>query len=486
MIVRLALRSLLSRPLRSAVLAGGFGLGVSVMASLLGVGEVILEQASSPSLQGGGDIIIAGATGKVSSARFIISSAMASPPLEGRVEAASPTSRAMVYLRRDGRVVRIRAQGGIPSLERMLEDAETAGIDSWTDAPGDAAWASPDHASVLRAMDRFHPIPDVPAREDSWAEWMYFKGSAGRTSFYLTFMVGPRVASGKRIVGVRLQLQRDGDVASYADALEIDEEELLATAPELSIGDTRVRLEGLRYHIDIDLPETPRGAPQAGLGVPRGSRGSNVRGRIVIEGIPGRSLPPITIHGARGWRSGYVIPVMSGRLDAVLSVDGERIVLESETAYHDHNWGHWEDVSWRWGHVQSGGLSFVYGRVFPPADAADADRMTGFLAAYGPNGPLGYSTSVSIEETDEGEAGGPQRIRVRGRSESLELTMEIEVRNAITTRVARDTVGSARDFFQLRAMYRVTGHAGGESIDFTAPGAAETFRGPRIDDPLPR
>ncbi len=48
MIVTLALRSLLSRPVRSAVLAGGFGLGVSVMAALLGIGGVILEQARAP------------------------------------------------------------------------------------------------------------------------------------------------------------------------------------------------------------------------------------------------------------------------------------------------------------------------------------------------------------------------------------------------------------------------------------------------------
>ena len=48
MIIRLAVRSLATRPLRSAVLATGFGLGIGVMASLLGVGEVILEQARSP------------------------------------------------------------------------------------------------------------------------------------------------------------------------------------------------------------------------------------------------------------------------------------------------------------------------------------------------------------------------------------------------------------------------------------------------------
>jgi hypothetical protein len=58
MIVTLALRSLRSRPVRSAVLAGGFGLGVSVMAALLGIGGVILEQARAPQLLGGGDVVI--------------------------------------------------------------------------------------------------------------------------------------------------------------------------------------------------------------------------------------------------------------------------------------------------------------------------------------------------------------------------------------------------------------------------------------------
>jgi len=44
MIIRLAIRSLAVRPVRTFVLACGFGLGIAVMAALLGVGEVILEQ----------------------------------------------------------------------------------------------------------------------------------------------------------------------------------------------------------------------------------------------------------------------------------------------------------------------------------------------------------------------------------------------------------------------------------------------------------
>ena len=58
MIGRLALRSLTAHPVRSAVLASGFGVGVSVMAILLGVADVVLTQARSSDLVGGGDVVI--------------------------------------------------------------------------------------------------------------------------------------------------------------------------------------------------------------------------------------------------------------------------------------------------------------------------------------------------------------------------------------------------------------------------------------------
>ena len=57
-ISRLALRSLTAHPVRSAVLSVGFGAGVAVMAILLGVAEIVLQQAQSPALVGGGDVVI--------------------------------------------------------------------------------------------------------------------------------------------------------------------------------------------------------------------------------------------------------------------------------------------------------------------------------------------------------------------------------------------------------------------------------------------
>jgi len=476
MILRLALRSLLTHPIRTLVLACGFGLGVGVMAMLLGVGEVILDQARSPDLQGAGDVILASSTGELPSARWILASGLQTGALQGRVAAASPSRRGTLYLIKDGHTLPIRARGGIPSLERAVRDPETAAIDAWADTASDAPWSSPDAGAALMTLDRFHPIPDVPERTDSWAEWLYFNGRAGDNRFYLTFMVGsvPRGAHEPsttghrrtRDAGVRLQLDVAGERVSYSQRQHIDEAEVLRSAPNLTIGSSRVQLEGMRYHISLDLPAESTS----------GRASSRITGDLYIDATPGRALPPLTIRGAGGWLSGYVVPVMSGRLSGQLIVHGTPIVFDDGTGYHDHNWGFWKDVSWRWGQVQHGDLSFVYGRIRPPSDAADPERIPGFLAAIGPNGPIGYATNVRIDETNDPETGHPNKIVISGRSRTLNLAMELSVDSAIVTRTGPDSFGGGSDFLQLRAQYRVRGRAGDRSIDFTAPGSAETFR----------
>ena len=464
MILRLAVRSLFTHPVRTLVLACGFGLGVGVMAMLLGVGEVILDQARSPVLSGAGDVIIASNAGRLPSARWILSSGLRQAGLEGRVRVASPSQRATLYLVRNGGTVPIRAHGGIPSLEREVGDGETAGVSAWTDATSDAAWASPDPAAALMVLDRFHPIPDVPSRAESWAEWLYFNGREGDTRFYLTFMVAARRGEGSRDAGVRLQFEQAGTRASYSERHEVNEADILKDAPNLTIGTSRVRLEGLRYHITFDLP-----AESPGTG--------RVTGDIFIDALPGRALPPLTIHGAGGWVSGYVVPVMSGRLNGTLTVDRQPITFHDGTGYHDHNWGFWKDVSWRWGQVQHGDLSLVYGRIHPPADAGDAERIPGFLAAIGPDGPVGYASNVTIEETNEDDTGRPRGIRVTGRGSSLDVTMELTIDSTVVTQTRTGFLGGGLDFLQMRANYRVRGRAGDREVDFTAPGSAETFRG---------
>jgi hypothetical protein len=167
---------------------------------------------------------------------------------------------------------------------------------------------------------------------------------------------------------------------------------------------------------------------------------------------------------------------MSGRLEGALDVGGERVLFDGGSGYHDHNWGFWQGVSWQWGQVQQGDVSLIYGRVLPPRDAADPERIPGFIGALGPDGPLGYATNVTIaEENDSG--GEPRTITVAGRSPLLDVHLRFDVGSVVQTRMAQGPLANGVNFLQMRGQYTVTGQAGETMLNFKAPGSAETFRG---------
>jgi hypothetical protein len=457
MILRLALRSLATRPLRTAVLAVGFGLGIAVMAALLGVGEVILEQAHSPALQGGGDLVLSSGVGPIESARFVLSDVLQSARFAPRIAAASPARRATLYLITNGTGQAVAVHGGVPSLERAVGDPEIESQPSWLDAPDDEGWKHPPAGEVLRAMDRFHHVPEHvdPAMRPSWAEWLYFNGRTadGRSRFYLTFLSGGPVPAtpGERPVFVRLQIDRDGKTTNYSAASTVDDAELLAHAPDIDVGGNRVRLESGKYHITLAF--------------------GTEHGDLWLDPAPGRSVPPNAIHGARGWLSGYVVPVLSGTLRGAIG----DLSLDGASGYHDHNWGFWQGVRWQWGQVTGPDVSIIYGRVFPPADVADADRIPGFLGVLGSDGPIAFSTDVSIAEHDEG--GSVKSITVRAQNRQMDLVLDIDVAEATQTRtpLTRGPAGSM-NFLQLSGVYNVSGNAAGRELHFSARGSAETFR----------
>jgi hypothetical protein len=455
MMFRVAWRSLMTRPVRAVVLAAGFGFGIAVMAELLGVGQVILEQAHAPALGGGGDLVIYGPFGSVPSARFLMSSVLGGPDLARRLTAVSPSRQARVFMMTPKGPIALSATGGIPSLEKRLPDPEVSSVASWTDAPGDDRWAHPDPGELLRAMDRFHAVPDVAARAASWAEWLYFNGRTrdGRMRLYLTFLVGPRAqTAGKRRAGVRLQLERDGRSNNYSVQGEVDEASTLRQAPDLDIAGNRVRLDGLTYRLSLAMP--------------------GLSGEIALEARPGRSLPPASIRGAGGWVSGYVVPVLAGTMRGTLHAGPELLPLDEAAGYHDHNWGFWEGVSWQWGQVAHDDVSVVYGRVFPPADVADPARVSGFLAVLGPDGPLGFSTNVAI-----GDAGA-DHVTVHATGKGLELQLNLATDETVRTGMAMPALpgGTPLDFLQLGGMFHVKGMISGRQIEFTARGSAETFK----------
>lgn len=468
MIVRVALRSLTSRPWRTAVLACGFGLGIAVMASLLGIGEVILEQSLSPQLKGGGDVQIVGTHGPVRNARFIMHRLRTDPQFAPAVAAISPVLRRPLYLVSEQGTRRVDARGGIPDSEKALGDYETGAIEAWRDLPQDRAWTNPGDADLLRSMDRFHAIPEGTAWTDSWAEWLYFNGTTATHSFYLTFLVGAHTlgADGNptpdRTSGVRLQLETPTGRRSFSATARINTADLLRTAPDLRIGNNTVQLmEDGRYRIRLELREDRVESRGKAL----------LTAELILSSDHGANggMPPYVVHGSDGWLSGYVVPVLSGHVRGHLALDDLIVEFDDAVGYHDHNWGFWRDVRWQWGQVKHDDLSIVYGRISPPAEVADPTRLPGFLAIVKPDGTTRFAGGIRIEETEGRD--GPETIRVLADGPDLDLELLLTIVETI-----RGDHGGI-DFLQMQADYEVQGRAGGQVIQFQARGAAESWRG---------
>ena len=458
MIGRLAFRSLTAHPVRSAVLAAGFGVGVAVMAILLGVAAIVLEQAQSPALVGGGDVNIR--LSLAVPARIVLSGTLQSDALRPRVRAAAASHTTDLFLLHNGKATRVAARGGIPSVEKELGDPEVAGMEAWRDTREDSAWTRQSPETVLRQIDRFHGVPDVPEWSDSWAEWLYFNGRSSDARFYLTFMTGPRTKSGNRVAGVRLQLERDGKMQSYSANTEATDAEL-ANTPDLTIGNNSVRLDGLRLsdssrsdrHIGPARGWRPHasGLSRATRPADRNHRRPRLADGLRRPGDVGRSgwiadrCPTTRCR----WLAGPAITITTGDSGRVCRGSGDR---RSRVI-----------------------CPVIYGRVFPPPEAADPERIPGFVGALGPDGPLGYSTDVRITETND-DKGQPRSIAVRARSSSLTLDLRFDVASMVTSRM-QGALANGVNFLQMRGQYTVSGEAGTRKITFTAPGAAETFRG---------
>ena len=208
-----------------------------------------------------------------------------------------------------------------------------------------------------------------------------------------------------------------------------------------------MRLEGQAYRIAVDLaPEVP---------------GPRASAEIVVHAKAGRSLAPIVIRGAGGWVSGYTVPVMSGALEGSIRIGRERVDLSGGTGYHDHNWGFWDGVRWQWGQMQSEDVSFVYGRVHPPADAADESRLPGFSQPSVLTGRSDTPPTSSIEETNDPSTERPRRI-VSARSQRGPRADDGPGDRSAdsATKMGKGLFGGGLDFLQLRATYCRVGKRG--------------------------
>ena len=206
MIGRLALRSLTAHPVRSAVLAAGFGVGVAVMAILLGVAEIVLSRRSRRRSSAAATCVIR--LSPPVPARLLLSGTLQADALRPRMRVAAPSHTTDLYLLHGGKR---DARRGARRHPEPGARARRSG-DALTSRPGATAGRRRvDDAlagRVLRA-DRSLP-PAFPTRRRGPTRGPSGSTSTGgRRRALLPDVPGrPATASGARAAGVRLQLER--------------------------------------------------------------------------------------------------------------------------------------------------------------------------------------------------------------------------------------------------------------------------------------
>ena len=188
--------------------------------------------------------------------------------------------------------------------------------------------------------------------------------------------------------------------------------------------------------------------------------------------------PPLEVSRP-GFRSGYVVPALSGKLSGELTTPRGTLLLKDALGYHDHNWGTWAGVHWDWGQASDGACALVYGAVKAPNPGVQSGGY--FCVLVDTSGFLGLLKPDTILYEGWAKRGGvysPGRITFsKKNSNGDSLLVRMDVEEAMATdlgRLSKSKTGLG--FLQMRGTYQVKGRLRGREISFSAPGAAETFR----------
>jgi hypothetical protein len=497
MIGTLARRNLTLRPWRTALLLGGFGLGVGVMIVLLAIGEAMLTQSRDERLVGGGDVTVlpegidvevmkTGGVGglffSINNARFLDLQLLSSARDSARTRAVAPQiADKVLYLRTaDGVERAVRATGEIPSRTLAVGAMPALADGQWQDDPFDTRWRAPTVAELRADIDHFHLPPADVENRDSWAEWHYFNvlSHDRRRWAFLSFIVGGDVPNGKWGGQVLLTLHEEGKPARRFTASYPSDSVAFSTwNADLRVGSGTVTVDSAgRYRVRA-LARADRGGDVANVD-------------LTVTPAPGAYFPGASL-GSGNFVSGYAVAGL--RSDAVgsICVGGTCERYDGAQAYHDHNWGVWRGVTWEWGAARAGSYTFLYGRVQLP-DSASGDSPLFFYLVDS----LGYRTLFRptriayVDGRTISTAGGalsvPSRATfadVRG-ADTLRVELEIEDAVATDTRTPQAERGetmAARAlaqpyFIQMKGIARLSGRVGGQVIGGVGTGFFETYR----------
>lgn len=495
MIGILARRNLTLRPWRSALLLGGFGLGVGVMIVLLAIGEALLTQARDERLIGGGDVTVlpegidvevmkTGGVGglffSINNARFLDLQVLSSPRQGTEVRAVAPQiTDKVVYLRTpDGRERAVRATGEMPSRSAAVGALPPLAEGQWEDDSFDRRWRSPTPAELRADIDHFHLPPRDAENRESWAEWHYFNvlSHDRRRWAFLSFIVGGDVPDGRWGGQLLLTLHEQGRPARRLAAnFPSDSVSFSTWSADLRVGSGTVTVASDGRYLVRARVRDDRGSDEAVVD-------------LAVSPAPGAYFPGAPL-GSGSFVSGYAVPALRAVVAGKICVRGVCERYDGAQGYHDHNWGVWRGVTWEWGASRAGSYTFLYGRVERP-DSVWGDAPLFFYLVDS----LGFRTVFRPRRIDYVDdraiVVGGRRLLVPSRASFADVRGEdtLRVDLLIEDAAATDTRQGERGdplanralvrpyFVQMKGHARLSGRVGGQPIGGEGYGFFETYR----------
>jgi hypothetical protein len=457
----LALRHLLVRPGRAVVLLAGYAIGVAVMIVLLSVGTAMLEQSRDVALVGGGDLTVlpegldleamrtGGMTGLffgIDRARFVTRELLGGARHRAIVAAVAPVlERKWVLLHVGDSTWTVRAGGELPEAMRRVGGADAVIMGEWRDAPQDSAWLRPSAQRYFDELDHFH---QPTGRDSTWAEWHYVNLVVSPDEWwYITYLIGGDV-NGARWGGQLLVTRRrpDGVHERFVDEHPGGAVRFDTTRADVAIGTNIITQQDGVYQLQ--------------------GRAGAMRFRITLRPDRYRQFPAVELSGG-DFRSGYVVPAVTGRADGELCTAAGCREVRDIPAYHDHNWGSWREVTWEWGTARGATHALLYGGVRQGDAVATRGTAPFFLALLDTLGVQQVYRFRDVAGVGARPVAGypgvtaPESLLIHATRLGDSLLVRVRVLDVHATRPPN---GGGRVFLQMRGAWSVAGRAAGVPV----------------------
>jgi hypothetical protein len=211
---------------------------------------------------------------------------------------------------------------------------------------------------------------------------------------------------------------------------------------------------------------------------------------LVVTPQPRAYFPGASLESG-DFASGYAVAALRADASGTLCAAGACERLTSVQAYHDHNWGTWQGVTWEWGAGRAGDLTLLYGRVQPPDSLGTRSSLflyvvdsLGFRALFRPR-DIAY-----VDDRVVTVGGRTVRVPSRGTmldargADTIRVELDVEHASATDTRlglVERGDADAARHlarpyFVQMKGRLRISGRVGGQIVRGEGAGFFETYR----------